>query len=83
MNWRRNAGVGFGYELDTLANGETNELVRAFIDLFSPDQTGSMIGYLANWIPLLRWIVSVSRVPFDTIAQAETVSLTFKLAHST
>lgn len=53
--------AGFGYELNTLANGETNVLVRAFMDLFSPNQTGAAIGYMAHWVPLLRWIVRISQ----------------------
>lgn len=73
LNLRRDARAGFGYELNTLANGETNELVRAFMDLFSPNKIGSAIGYLAHWVPLLRWIVRISQ-SHRSITQAETPS---------
>ncbi|KIO34088.1 hypothetical protein M407DRAFT_17001 [Tulasnella calospora MUT 4182] len=50
--------AGFGYEFDTLANGEKNELIRAFMNVFSPNQdaTSAGIGILKSRTPLLRWI---------------------------
>ncbi|KIO34087.1 hypothetical protein M407DRAFT_17000 [Tulasnella calospora MUT 4182] len=45
--------AGFGYEFDTLANGEKNELVRAFMDLFSPNQDISILRLVLSFIPIL------------------------------
>ncbi|KAG8902487.1 hypothetical protein FRC00_005950 [Tulasnella sp. 408] len=48
--------AGFGYEFDTLANGETNELVRAFMDIFSPNQDVSILVLISRFIPILNKI---------------------------
>ncbi|KIO34086.1 hypothetical protein M407DRAFT_16999 [Tulasnella calospora MUT 4182] len=61
--------AGFGYEFDTLANGEKNELVRAFMELFSPNQGASVIGLLALWVPVLRWIGKRERI----VAQSKAI----------
>ncbi|KAG9018779.1 hypothetical protein FRB90_009783 [Tulasnella sp. 427] len=48
--------AGFGYEFDTLANGEQNELVKAFMDLFAPNQEINGVAMFAAMIPGLRSI---------------------------
>ncbi|KAG9018780.1 hypothetical protein FRB90_009784 [Tulasnella sp. 427] len=46
--------AGFDYEFDTLTMGETNELVRAFIELFAPAQGPPLLSLLTNYLPFLR-----------------------------
>ncbi|KIO26751.1 hypothetical protein M407DRAFT_197174 [Tulasnella calospora MUT 4182] len=47
---------GFDYAFETLSQGETDELVRAFMDLFAPMQSPPTLAFLADIIPLLRII---------------------------
>ncbi|KIO26749.1 hypothetical protein M407DRAFT_23945 [Tulasnella calospora MUT 4182] len=48
--------AGFDYAFETLSQGETDELVRAFMDLFAPMQSPPTVAFLADIIPLLRLI---------------------------
>ncbi|KAG9015937.1 hypothetical protein FRB90_004113 [Tulasnella sp. 427] len=48
--------AGFDYIFDTLNQGETDELVKAFMELFAPMQSPPTIGLLADIIPLVRHI---------------------------
>ncbi|KIO26748.1 hypothetical protein M407DRAFT_74044 [Tulasnella calospora MUT 4182] len=46
--------AGFDYAFDTLNQGETDELVRAFMDLFAPMQNPPTLAFVVAMIPLLR-----------------------------
>ncbi|KIO26747.1 hypothetical protein M407DRAFT_74068 [Tulasnella calospora MUT 4182] len=46
--------TGFDYAFDTLNQGETDELVRAFMDIFAPMQSPPTLAFLVDIIPLLR-----------------------------
>lgn len=48
---------GFDYGFETLSQGETDELVRAFMDLFAPMENPPIFAFLADVIPLLRLLV--------------------------
>ncbi|KAG8902491.1 hypothetical protein FRC00_005954 [Tulasnella sp. 408] len=48
--------VGFDYEFNSLTEFERDELVRAFIDVFAPSSSPNMLGLLAYYFPILKFI---------------------------
>ncbi|KIO34090.1 hypothetical protein M407DRAFT_64608 [Tulasnella calospora MUT 4182] len=48
--------AGFDYEFNTLTEGEKNELVLAFMELFAPAQGPPFLALLSNFIPFLRML---------------------------
>ncbi|KAG9016558.1 hypothetical protein FRB90_003030 [Tulasnella sp. 427] len=48
--------AGFDYPFETLSQGETDELVKAFMQLFAPGQSPPTIGFLVDIIPLVKYI---------------------------
>lgn len=59
---------GFDYAFNTLSQGETDELVRAFMELFAPMQSPPTIAFLVDMFPLLGLIVRslIVRAPEPT-----------------
>ncbi|KAG9045760.1 hypothetical protein FS837_005681 [Tulasnella sp. UAMH 9824] len=45
--------AGFGYDFNCLVDGEKNELVRAFLELFTPPKGLPLLDLMANWFPIL------------------------------
>lgn len=48
----------FGYDFNCLVDGEKNELVCAFLELFTPPKSLPLLHLMANWFPILKRIVS-------------------------
>ena len=60
---------GFGYDFNTLDNGEeANELSRAFSTLFGAPPSSRHWMLLQAWIPPLRLIVRLSLYPSSYLA---------------
>lgn len=46
----------FGYDFNCLVDGEKNELVCAFLELFTPPKSLPLLHLMANWFPILKRI---------------------------
>lgn len=55
--------VGFDYRFDSLTRGEENEVVRAFMDMFAPQQRPAIVAILGSYFPLLSILVCCPILP--------------------
>lgn len=56
--------LGFGYNINAIEQGNTNELAHSFWTLFDSVQDVRIRHVLANFFPILRYLVSISENVF-------------------